>query len=73
MTERFTDCSAPGTTAGVADYGRKTRPEMIAQYRAFFEHQRDEAERALAVPDEDLVVTTYLGSFVRKNRQVVTQ
>ena len=57
---------------GVQDYGRKTRAEMVAQYRAHFEHQRAEAEAALAVADDDLVVETYLGSLVMRDRREVT-
>lgn len=72
MAERTTDCSAPGVSAGIAEYGRKTRPEMIARFREHFQHQLAEAQRALAVPDDQLVVSTGRGSFA-KNRQEVTE
>lgn len=70
MSDRMTGVCAHGV-GGVADFGRKTRAEMIQQYRDYYEHQRDEAIRALAVADSELVVETYLGPYAMKNREVV--
>jgi hypothetical protein len=70
MSERMTAVSGPGVT-GVMDYGRRTRAEMLAQYRAHYEGQRAEAERALAMPDDVLTVETFLGPWAMKNREVV--
>ena len=66
MSERMTQCSptAPANgpaPQGVVEYGRKTRAEMIARYREHYQHMFDEAQAALAVADEDLQVTTYVG------------
>jgi hypothetical protein len=72
VSERMTDISAGDGTPGYMDYGRKSRAEMIAAYRRVYEHQRAEAERALAVPDDELVVTTFLGVHVQRNREVVS-
>lgn len=72
MSDRMTDCAPRGGGPGLADFGRRTRAEMIAQYRAYYEHQKAEAEGALAVPDEDLMVTTYVGAIVMKDRKEVT-
>lgn len=71
MSERLTSVSAPGV-GGIADCGRKTRAEMIEQFRRYYECQLAEAERALAMPDADLVVETYLGPWAMRNREVVT-
>ena len=70
MGERMTGVSAPGV-AGLQDYGRRTRAEMVEQFRAHYEHQKAEAERALAMKDEDLVVETWLGPVAMRNREVV--
>lgn len=68
----MTECVAPGGP-GVCSYGRKSRAEMIADFRAHYERQRDEAVKALATPDDDLVVTTYLGVWAQRNREVVSR
>jgi len=73
MSERVTEISSGPGTPGLMDYGRKTRAEMVAAYRRYYEHQRAEAERALAVADDDLIVTTFLGPYAMKNREVVLQ
>lgn len=71
MSERMTGISAPGIS-GIAESGRKTRAEMIPLFRTYYEQQRVEAEKALALSDEDLVVETYLGPWAMKNREVVS-
>lgn len=72
MSERMTDISGGDGTPGYMDYGRKSRAEMIASYRRIYQHQLEEAQRALAVPDDELVVTTFLGVHVQRNREVVS-
>ena len=59
--------------AGIADYGRRTRAEMIEQYRRHYQRKLDDAQAALAVPDEDLEVVTYLGLYARRKLEVVTE
>lgn len=54
-------------------HGRLTRAEALAKRRAYFERQRAEAEAALAIPDEDIVVTTYVGVWAQRNAQVVSE
>lgn len=73
MSARFTSCTTqiPGIP-NPTEHGRKTRAESIANYRRHFEKQLAQAQTALAVPDEDLVVTTYLGSYAHRNPKVVT-
>ncbi len=45
---------------------------MITEFRAYYQRQRDEAERALALPDEALIVETYLGPWAMRNREAVS-
>jgi hypothetical protein len=74
MSERLTSVAAPGVWgSGYAEHGRKTRAEMIAAYRQLHTQKMQEAQAALAVPDEDLKVTTYLGAWARKNVREVTE
>lgn len=68
----MTAASVPGVAFTVVDYGRKTRAEMVAQYRAYYEHQKTDAMEALAAADEDIVVETFLGPWAMRNREVVT-
>jgi hypothetical protein len=72
MSERMTDISGGDGTPGWMEYGRKSRAEMIAAYRRVYEHQLAEAERALAVPDDELVVTSFLGVHVQRSREGVS-
>lgn len=73
MSERITGITPPKSAGahGIQDSGRRTRAEMIAQYRYHYEYQLEEAKRALAVPDGELLVETYLGPWARKRREVV--
>ena len=59
--------------SGVADNGRKTRAEMIELYRSHYQHQLEQAQKCLSIPDDELIVTTYLGPFAMKNVQEVTE
>jgi len=74
MSERMTGIQGPkGSGVGLEDYGRKTRPEMLATYRRYYQHQLEQAQTALALTDDQLTVTTYLGSWAGRNPQVVTE
>jgi hypothetical protein len=70
VSDRLTSATAPGI-AGVADYGRKSRAEMVSQFKRYYRQQLREAEQALAIADEDIVVETFLGPYAMKNREVV--
>lgn len=70
MSERMTEADAPGVT-GLAEWGRKTRAEMIAAFRRFHQERLDEAMKALALPDDQITTTTYLGPYARRNEQEV--
>jgi hypothetical protein len=73
MSERMTSITLPGrpTGAGLADWGRRAVPEMIAQIRAKAAHDKAEAEAILAASDEDFRVDTYTGVHVQRNREVL--
>lgn len=71
MGERYTSASAPGCS-GIADPGRKSRAQMIAEFRIFYEFQRAEAEHALSLSDDEITVETYVGAYVQRRKEVVT-
>lgn len=71
MSERFTSASAP-RIGGIAEYGRKSKPEMVTAFRRYYAQQADEARRALALTDDEIVVETYIGSYVQRNKEVVS-
>jgi hypothetical protein len=58
---------------GQSVYGRSTRAEMIEMFRQFYQQQLEEAQAALALTDDQLVVKTYVGAWARKGEQVVTE
>jgi hypothetical protein len=64
--------SLPGST-GLADWDRRTRAEMIRQYRAHAARMKQEADAVLAARDSEFIVETYLGTIVRKNVEIVTE
>ena len=68
----MTGIHAPGITgSGLQDWGRRTHAEMVSLYRAYHERQLAESQAALAVPDGELVVETYLGPYAQRNRERV--
>lgn len=58
---------------GIAEHGRKTRPEMIEIFRRHYQRQLEEAQAALALTDGQLIVKTYKGPWARKDEQEVTE
>lgn len=71
MSDRMTEASVPGVAVGIAEWGRLTRPQMIARYRDHYQRQLADAQKALDVADEDILVRTYLGPWAMKNIEVV--
>ena len=75
MTERYTGAFARGVRKhpflAVTDYGRRTRVEMLRQFRDHYADQLAEAQEALSLKDEDIETETYLGSVVMRNRELV--
>lgn len=68
MSERMTSITLPSLQggAGLAEYGRKTPAEMIAQLRAYADQNKKDAEAILAASDDDFHVATYLGTHSRR-------
>jgi hypothetical protein len=58
---------------GLSVYGRKTRADMLAYWRRHYQRQLEEAQAALALTDDQLIVKTYVGAFAQKNVQEVTE
>lgn len=58
---------------GLAEPGRKTRAEMIASFRRHYRQQLEEAQAALALTEDQLIVKTYIGPWARKDEQEVTE
>ncbi len=74
MSERMTNIRLlPSKDSGWAEWGRKTVPEMIEEYRRHARYMKECAEAVLAAKDEDFYVSTYLGVHVQRNREVLQQ
>ena len=72
MSERMTAIDLPGVwDSGVADYGLKTVPEMLALLRSRAKHMKETAEAILTAKDTDFTVQTYVGAHVQRNRKVL--
>ncbi len=72
MSDRFTSVHLPGIFgSGVADWGRRTVPEMIAQLRSKAEHDKAIAEAILSASDDQFHVETYVGVHRRRDRSVM--
>lgn len=52
---------------GYAAYGRLSRSQAIAEYRAFAKYQFDKWKRVVEAKDEDIVVETYVGVYAMRN------
>jgi hypothetical protein len=64
----------PGNLRGmaIAEYGRVSRVEMIQRYRDYHQRRKANAEAALALHDDELIVETYRGPYARKGLEEVT-
>ena len=72
MSERMTAISLPGVwNAGVADWGRKSVPEMIALLRSHAATMRATADAILAAGDDDFRVETYVGPHAQRDRTIL--
>ena len=76
MSDRMTSVHprtrVPGIS-GIAHYGRETRADMLVAYRKHYQRQLEQAEAALALTDEELIVTTYVGVWAQRNEKEVTE
>lgn len=71
MTDRHTSIVAPDGDFAIADWGRKTRAEMVAQIRRHAQTMMADAQKILDTKDEDFIVETYLGMHVRRKIESV--
>jgi hypothetical protein len=72
VSDRMTSVCLPGIFgSGIADWGKKTVPEMIAMLRKYAEHERAVAEAILAASDDQFLVETYTGVYVMRNKVVL--
>lgn len=71
MADRHTSIRAPDGDFGLADWGRKTRAEMVAQIRATAEGMMEDAQKIMDTKDEDFIVETYTGMHRKRNVETV--
>lgn len=67
MSEQMTTIQIPGAD-GLMLYGRRTRQEMISNYRAMAERKKFMLEKVLSAKDEDFIVMQHTGKCVKRNR-----
>lgn len=74
MSERMTAARGPKGSGilGFAEYGRRTRAEMLEIFKRHYRNQLDQAQRALALTDDEIETVTYVGVFAQRNEQKVT-
>lgn len=76
MSERMTAVGPreriPGVS-GPARIGRKSRAEMLADFRRYHETRAETARIALALTDDELIVETYLGLYAQRGKTEVTE
>jgi hypothetical protein len=63
----------PTLGVGLEAYGRHDRPEMIRRLREFHQAYLEQAQAVLALTDDELIVTTYLGSYAQRGKTEVTE
>ncbi len=75
MSEIMTSVHLPSLSGGrgLADYGRRSIPEMVAYIRRHAAEMKEDAEAILAAGDEDFCVTTYRGILVQRDAKVLQQ
>lgn len=66
MSEQMTTIQIPGADGRML-YGRRTRQEMISNYRAMAERKKFRLEKVLSAKDEDFIVMQHTGKCVKRN------
>lgn len=56
-----------GDQAGRSDWGRKSRKEMIEEYRRIARRDKQKAEEILAASDDEFIVEQHRGLMIRHN------
>ena len=72
MSKVMTSIVAPSIqqgSSGFADYGRRSRSEMIALYKQFAQERKAEAEAILNTADDDFIVEQFSGEYATRNRK----
>lgn len=70
----MTSVRLPGVRgSGIADWGRRTPDEMIAQLRAYARNQKAVAEAILAAADCQFEVETHIGVMVRRKVEILQE
>jgi hypothetical protein len=69
MSELMTSIQSPHAdrSAGYADWGRKTRAEMIVSLRFIAARNLANAQIILDTPDDEFIVEQYRGAYARSN------
>jgi hypothetical protein len=73
VAPRAIDPEFKGQGIGLTHHGRESRADMIAAFRKYHENQMRKAQYALALTDDELIVTTYRGVWAQNNIQEVTE
>lgn len=81
MSERMTHIGPRDRTTvphptlgmGMEAYGRHNRAEMIDRFRKMHQARLEQAQAMLALTDDDLIVTTYRGTYAQRGRTEVTE
>lgn len=58
---------------GISAYGRHARTEMITRFRDYHQKNLERAQAALALTDDELIVTIYRGSYAQRGKTEVTE
>lgn len=70
MAEQMTTIQLPGAD-GWMNYGKRTRANMIEEYRKIAQRDKRRAELILAAKDEDFLVEQHTGKCVKRNRVLI--
>ena len=75
MSDRMTSIILPGLNGGqgLSDYGRVSVEQMIKLYKDNAAYNLKAAQKILNAKDEDFLVTTYIGKYVQRNREIIQQ
>ena len=67
MSAQMTSVCLGHGIGGISDYGYHSRARMIKLIRAYWQGQKEIADKILAAADSDFVVEQHTGIVVRKN------
>lgn len=74
MSERLTTIQLPGEFGcGLADWGRKTVPEMLATIRRSAAHDMERAKKIIDAADDDFRIYTHTCVYVERNVEVLQE